>query len=172
MNPVYMGTSGPKRKIGKQNSNAYEVSSLLKMVSLAPSPALPSGLVSYSMASSDTNLSSYSSSYSWLPKTVCSSLYNSAGRRYLVSRHSCSKFFPKVVESLVVARQGDVLPDSLRVQALSKVELSISDQSEVGSEFITGNSVKLTYHRCKWGSSSHLKRSVKQARFANLSCVN
>ena len=95
---------------------------------------------------------------------------NSAGWRYLVSRHSCSKFFPKVVESLVVARQGDVLPDSLRVQALSKVELSIGDQSEVGSEFITGNSVKLTYHRCKWGSSSHLKRSVKQVRFANFSC--
>ena len=56
---------------------------------------------------------------------------DSAGRRYLMSRHSCSKFFPKVVETLVVAWEGDVLSDGLRVKALSKVELSIGDQGEV-----------------------------------------
>jgi len=72
-----------------------------------------------------------------------------------MSRHSRSKFFPKVVETLVVAWEGDVLSDGLRVQALSKVELSIGDQGEVGAKFITGNSVKLAYHRSKWGCSSH-----------------
>ena len=95
---------------------------------------------------------------------------NSAGWRYLVSRHSCGKFFPEVVETLVVARQGDVLPDGLRVKALSEVELSISDQGEVGAKFIPGNSIKLTNHRCKWGSSSHLSRNVKQGCFTNWSC--
>ena len=90
---------------------------------------------------------------------------NTASWRYLVSRHSCGEFFPKVVETLVVARQCDVPPDGLRVKALSKVELSISDEGEVGSKFITGDSVKLAYHRCKWGSSSHLSRSVKRGCF-------
>ena len=77
-----------------------------------------------------------------------------------MARHSRCKFFPKVVESLVVAWQGDVLPDGLWVEALTEVELAISDQGEVGAKFITGDSVKLAYHRCKRGSSSHLVRSV------------
>ena len=83
-------------------------------------------------------------------------IVNPAGRGWLVSRHSCCKFFPKVVEALVVAGQSDVLPDGLWVEALAEMELSIGDQGEVGAKIIPGNPVELAYHRCKWGSSPDL----------------
>ena len=83
-------------------------------------------------------------------------IVNPAGRGWLVSGHSCCKFFPKVVEALVVAGQSDVLPDGLWVEALAEMELSIGDQGEVGAKIIAGNPVELAYHRCKWGSSPDL----------------
>ena len=66
-----------KGKLSNKNYNAFENQlCLLKTISLAPGPALPPGLVSYSMAFS-SNSSSYSYSYSLLPQALCSSLDDS-----------------------------------------------------------------------------------------------
>ena len=75
-----------------------------------------------------------------------------------MSRHSCCKLFPQIMEALVVAWQSDVLSDRLGIKALAEMKLAVSDQGKVGTKFITDNPVELANHRCKWGGCSYLRR--------------